>query len=162
MAESESLARGIAHMAGVLGHPEFPSGTRAVLRRSDPRFEPPLAFYRFAFQHLPNDWDAGGDDALKRWVTIVAGMALLSPGAHEPNRGFGHALRDALYSESRLERLLEARKGTRLALFLSAIRFLASKRRPFDWVEGAAFILTADPEKRVNVNLRVARGFYLS
>ena len=152
----ETLERKMGRIAGVISSDRFPTGERAALRRMAPGQPLPLCFYRFAFSYLPPGWE----HALEQWTTLIAGIALMSPNAYSPRVGFGRALAEAGYSELRLERLLAAEHNVQRTLFLRAIRFLAAKTEPFNWAEGARFLLTRDEEKREILNLRMARDFY--
>lgn len=154
-APEPSLASQVAHIAGVLGSHGFPTGERASLRRLSPG-HPSVAFYRFALRHLPGDWELHLHD----WITLVAGMALMSPTAHRPDRGLGKALADAGYSEARLERLLAAEGSTRRALLLRTVRFLGAKATPFNWSDAAQLLLVQDEDKRERLHRRIARDFY--
>ena len=116
----------------------------------------PLAFYRFAFKNLPEQWQRFLDE----WVSLVAGISLMSPNAHNPEVGLGIALADAGYSEARLERLLASTDEVRRVLFLRAVRFLSAKAKPFNWVEGAQLLLTKDKDKLEALQLSIARDFY--
>lgn len=148
----------LGSIAAVIAQPEFPSGERAALRRMNPAIPPPLAFYRFAFRHLPETWDRQE----RAWVTLVAGLSLLSPHAHRPGLPAGRALADAGLSEGRLGRLLAADGDTMLALLLRLARFLRAKVQPLDWTDLAVLILSTDPAKREQSRLRIAREYYRS
>lgn len=158
-ANFDELAKTIGHIAGMLGHEQFPTGERAALRRMTPGQSLPLAFYRFALQHLPPSWEASADSR-RDWATLVAGIALMSPGAHRPERPLGKALAGEKYAESRLERLLSARGDVRRILLLRAVRFLAAKHAPFNWLDAARLLLVRDPEKREAVHRQIARDYY--
>lgn len=158
-APEASLWHEIGHVAGVLGNASFPPGDRAALRRMASDQRPPLGFYRFAASHLPGGWDRDAD-AIRDWVTIVAGIAVMSPDAHQPSRGLGAALAEAGYAESRLERLLGSEDDVRRTLLLRAARFLAAKSLRGNWVDGAQLLLARDPEAREAIHRRVARDFY--
>lgn len=153
---AEPLEAVIGRMAAVISSSTFPTGDRAALRRMVPAPPIPLTFYRFALNYCPSNWQYQRDD----WLAITAGIALMSPAAHDPRVGLGAALARHGYSEARLERLLGARGEVRRILFLRAVRFLAAKVQPFNWVEGARFLLTSDAEKREELNFRIARDFY--
>lgn len=155
----KSLADTIGHLAGVISSDRFPTGERAALRRMTPGQLIPLAFYRFALRHLPEWWDYS-HDSRKDWTTLVAGIAIMSPNAHRPERRFGTALAEAGYAESRLERLLSAEGDVRRILLLRTARFLAAKTMACNWVEGAQLLLTRDVVKRENVHRRIAKDFY--
>ena len=90
----------------------------------------------------------------------MAGIAITSPNAHNLEVGFGTALADTNYSETRLERLLAAKDETRRELFLRAVRFLAAKVKAFNWVDSARFLFTKDDEKLEELKLSIARDFY--
>ncbi|BCX82600.1 CRISPR system Cascade subunit CasB [Methylomarinovum caldicuralii] len=153
-----SLPGVIGHIAGVIGSDRFDTGERAALRRMAPGHPPPLAFYRFALRHLPEDWERNLED----WKTLVAGIALMAPHAHRPRQSLGRVLGESGYSEARLERLLASEGNTRRLLLLRAARFLGSKTLPCDWCDGARLLLTRDAEKRETVHRRIARDFYLA
>jgi len=146
----------ITRMAAVICSSRFPTGDRAALRRMVPGHPVPLTFYRFAFSYCPENWQSYREE----WISIVAGMALMNPNAHDPHMGLGSALAKTNYSEARLERLLDSNGAVRRLLFLRTVRFLAAKLQPFNWVEGARFLLTSDAEKREALNARIARDFY--
>lgn len=155
-APEETLQQLMGKIAGIICSDKFPTGERAALRRMAPGHPLPLSFYRFAFRHLPPGWEHATAD----WTTLVAGIALMSPSAYTPRTGFGAALAEAGYSELRLERLLSAEYDVRRTLFLRAIRFLSAKSKPFNWTEGARFLLTRSEGKQENLNLQIARDFY--
>lgn len=153
---SENLYQIVGRLASILENDRFPTEERATLRRMMPGQTLPLAFYRFAFKNLPEQWQRFLDE----WVSLVAGISLMSPNAHNPEVGLGIALADAGYSEARLERLLASTDEVRRVLFLRAVRFLAAKAKPFNWVEGAQFLLTKDKDKLEALQLSIARDFY--
>ena len=77
---------------------------RAALKRFSPGEHVPIEFYSFAYRYLPDGWEKSMDT----WATIVAGIAMMSPNAHNPQVRYGQALAEKRYSEARLERLLQA------------------------------------------------------
>lgn len=154
-APEETLEQKTGRIAGILSSDRFPTGERAALRRMAPGYPPPLSFYRFAFSHLPAGWERNADD----WTALVAGLALMSPNAFNTSIGLGRALAEAGYSELRLERLLSAENVVRRTLFLRAVRFLSVHAKPFNWGEGARFLLTGS-DRQATVNYRIARDFY--
>lgn|SRR5690554_6233312 len=154
----ENLASRIAHLGGILASSQFPTGDRASLRRMSLDQPLPMTFYRFAHRHLPEDWELRWQD----WVTLVAGMAIMSPKAHRPDRGLGRALAEAGYSEARLERLLAAEGDTRRLLLLRVARFASAKGTPFNWTDAARLLFTMESEKRENLHRQIARDFYAS
>lgn len=156
-AEDDLVGR-IAHVARVIGSPDFPTGDRAALRRMSPGQPLPMAFYRFALRHLPENWET----RLADWVTLVAGMAIMYPSIHRPDQGLGAALAEAGYAEARLERLLASEGDTRRSLLLRAARFAGAKGIAFNWADGARLLLTSDAEKREELHRRIARDFYIS
>ena len=83
----ESSGWGIARIAGVLSGERFPTGTRAALKRFSPGEHVPIEFYSFAYRYLPDGWEKSMD----AWATIVAGIAMMSPNAHNPQVRYGQA-----------------------------------------------------------------------
>lgn len=156
-ASESSLSTHIGRIAGTICNDRFPTGDRAMLRRMTPGAAPPLRFYRFALDvGFPGNWEHQVAD----WMTIVAGIALMSPNAHRPDVGFGKALAESRFSESRLERLLASEHMTRRTLLLRAVRFLAGKNAPMNWNQAAQLLLTKDVMVREQVHRRIARDFY--
>lgn len=153
-----SLSGVIGHIAGVIGSDRFDTGERAALKRMAPGHPPPLAFYRFALRHLPEDWERNLED----WKTLVAGMALMAPHAHQPKQSLGRMLGESGYSEARLERLLASGADTRRLLLLRAARFLAAKTLPCDWCDVARLLLSRDTKKREAIHRHIAKDFYLA
>jgi CRISPR system Cascade subunit CasB len=154
--QASSLASSIGHIVAILDAEHFPTGDLATLRRLSPSSPPSLTFYRFAFKHLPDNWEANRD----AWQTLVAGIALLCPKPHRPDRSVGQALAEAGYSEKRLERLLAAEGETLHTLLLRAVRFLAAKNEACNWVDFARLLLSVDSAKQEQARLTIARNFY--
>lgn len=151
-----ALASSIGHIAATLDARHFPTGDHAALRRLHPGLPPSLAFYRFAFKHLPEYWESQRN----AWMTLVTGIALMCPKPHRPDRPAGLALAEAGYSEKRLERLLAAEGDTLHTLLLRAVRFLAAKNAACNWVDFARLLLTKDADKLENARLRIAKDYY--
>jgi CRISPR system Cascade subunit CasB len=151
-----SLNKHIGHIAAVISNKRFPTGERAALRRMSPGQPPPLVFYHFAFNYLPENWEHNMTD----WMTLVAGIALMSPNAHQANRGVGIALAKAGFSEARLERLLMSEGNTRRLLLLRAARFLNAKISPCNWTEFARLLFVKNEESRDILHRHIARDFY--
>jgi len=155
----QSLAGIIGRIAALIGSDRFSTGERAALRRMAPGQPLTLAFLRFAHRHLPEHWHRSRD-AIDDWVTVVAGIALMSPNAHRPDRGLGTALAESGYAESRLERLLASRGHARRVLLLRAARFLAAKNSAFNWVESAQLLLTKDPDRQEALHRGIAGDYF--
>lgn len=152
----QSLSSVVGRIAAVIGSEDFPTGDRARLRRLAPGESPPLAFYRFAFRHLPEGWDRNQP----AWITLVSGLALMSPRPHQPGRHAGQVLAESGYSEMRLERLLAADYATLYTLLLRAVRFLAAKGEKCDWLDLSPLLFSRESSKREEARLRIARDFY--
>ena len=159
--QSQRLDSLIPKISAIIGSEGVSTGQRAALRRMTPRQPPPLAFYSFAVNCLPDGWDRN-NESRKDWVTIVGGIALMSPNSHDPKRGLGRALSESEYSEARLQRLLsDSATGDVLRfLVLRASRFLAAKLTPFDWVQGSALLLTRDQDRLDSIREQIAKDFY--
>ena len=155
-AYTSTLASNIGHIAATLSAGHFPAGDLATLRRLGPNSPPSLTFYRFAFKHLPDNWENNRD----AWQILVAGIALMCPKPHRLERSAGQALAEAGYSEKRLERLLAAEGDTLHTLLLRAVRFLAAKNETCNWVDFARLLLSVDSAKQEQARLATARNFY--
>jgi CRISPR system Cascade subunit CasB len=148
------LAQTVGRIAKVITADDFPTGERAQLKRLDPDGPPSLAFYRFAFRHLPEGWES----RQAAWMTLIAGMTLMGRNPHRPDRPTGQALAESGYSEARLERLLAAEDETLRTLLLRAVRFLTAKNESCNWTDfGFLLGLRGDPER---ARLTIARSFY--
>jgi len=153
----QGLGAVLARVASEVGRDTFSTGTRAALRRMRPEHPPPLVFYRLASDFLPGNWEA----TLPEWVTLIAGVALMSPGAHERSAAMGAVLAQEGYAEARLERLLSAQGATLRTLALRCTRFLASRGSPFNWMDMARLLLARDAGRREEINRKIAKDFYL-
>jgi CRISPR type I-E-associated protein CasB/Cse2 len=118
-----------------------------------------VAFYRFAMRFLPDEWDRGSE-SVDDWVTVVGGLALLSPGGHDPHHPLGRGLADLQYSEARLERLLAAEGPVLRTLVIRMARFLAAKGRSVNWADAARLVLTHDASAREQLRRLIASDFY--
>lgn len=154
--EQPSLAAVIGRVARIICSDGFPTGDRAKLRRMAPGQPLPLVFTRFALAHLPESWERQAED----WAALLAGIAIMAPNAHNPQRRLGQALAEAGYSEARLERLLNADGETLRTLFLRGVRFLAAKATPFHWRDAADLLLTRDDTKREHISQQIAKDFF--
>jgi CRISPR system Cascade subunit CasB len=151
---SRTLAQTTALVARVIGAEDFPAGERARLKRWSPGNEPSLAFYRFAFRYLPEDWE----HKPPMWTTLLAAVALMCPDPHRPDMPLGRALADTGYAEARLERLLAADGDTLQTLLLRAARFLRAKNAGCNCTDFAYLLgLRGDPQ---GARLRIARDYY--
>lgn len=151
-----SLGQTVTEIAAVVAHEGFPTGDRAALKRLNPSGSPNVAFYRFAFRHLPDGWER----SQQGWMALVAGVALMCPRPHRADRPAGMALAEVGYAEARVERLLAAEGDTLRTLLLRAARFLAAKSASVNWTDFARLLLAVDPSKREAARLRVARDYY--
>lgn len=153
-----SLAHTVGRLAGVIGHPHYPAGDRASLKRWAPGQPLPLAFYRLWLRHVGEDLP--GEAQTPLWMTLVWGLATLGASSHRPDRPLGQALAESGYAEARLERLLGAPDELRIELFMSTARFLAARNDAFDWLDAARFLLSTDVHVRERVCRRIAESFF--
>lgn len=137
----------------------LPTSDRAALRRLHPLQPVPLVFYRFAIRTLPDDWDADPENE-KNWMTLVGGISLMAPLAHNPERTLGRALASTNYAEIRVERLLSSYGDTQRTLLLRAVRFLDAKSTSFNWADAARLLFTRDPDRRASVRRKIAQDYY--
>jgi CRISPR system Cascade subunit CasB len=144
----------VGRLVAVLGAEDYPTGDRAMLKRMGPGSPPPLAFYRFAYRHLPEGWEHRRED----WMTLVAGLALLGAGGHRSDCRAGQVLAGSGYSEKRLERLLASEGGALHTLLLRAVRFLAAKGAAVNWRDFADLLgLFGDQDRG---RTRIARDYF--
>jgi CRISPR system Cascade subunit CasB len=153
-----SLGERVAKLAALIASTHYPTGDRAALRRWAPGQPVPMAFYRLWLHHL--DSELPPESQTMAWMALVWGLAAMGQKAYDAGRPFGQALAKSKFSEGRLDQLLSAPEDARIDLFMSAVRFLASKGEGFDWTEGARFLLTEDAEKRETLHRRLAADFY--
>ena len=148
------LAQAIAYLAGVIDSDDFPPGERASLRRWAPGEPPSLGFYRFAFRHLPDNWERRGEE----WMTFLTCLALMCPRPHRPDVPLGTALAQTGYAESRLERLLATEGRALHILLLRAARFLRAKNAGCNCIDIAD--LLGIRSSAAKSRLRIARSYY--
>lgn len=164
MSESEpTLQSVVAGLAGTIGHPDFPSGDLAELRRLRPQ-NPPPAFWRLLVDRTPKDMRTGAA-AERRWAVLMQGMAIMAPNVHAPKRSLGRALaavgsQDT--AEARLLRLLRS-QGEQLEDQIRILaRQLAASESPVDWTGVARLLFATSPEGHDAACRSLARDFYAS
>lgn len=148
----------IARLAAVICGDVISNGDRALLKRWAPPQPVPLVFYRLWLRNL--DGNLPSERATPTWMLIAWGLALMGRSAHRPGRSLGQALAESGFSDTRLERLLDAPQDVLPDLFMSAVRFLASKDAAFDWVDAASLLLARESGKRESVRRRIATSYY--
>lgn len=148
----------VARLAGILSASHYSNGDRAALRRWSIGQPLPLGFYRLWLRHAEQELPA--ETHAEVWMVLVWGLATMGAEAHRPGRPFGRALAESGYSEARVERLLSASEGPRIELFMSTIRFLASKGEAFDWLDAAVFLLASDGSVRERAHRRIAQAYF--
>lgn len=117
-----------------------------------------MAFVEFAVKNMSGiNWERNP----KGWKLIVQGMAMMAPNNHDPKQPLGKVLAELKYSELRLKRLLEAPDEIRFELVMRVILFLKSKGKAVNWIDIARLLLTKDASKRDNLNIEIAKAFYL-
>lgn len=167
------------HFAGVIAtYPEHDRGALADLRRMDPDSDDPAVLWRLlASRDL---LDTANPEMERKWALILHGIALMtrtagtdldSRSAHSRNMPVGRALylggesarATAFYSETRFNRLLNAREDMLRVLLGRMFRMAAAGRVTFNWWEMANFIRNADfgdGEAAEVSRRRLARDYY--
>lgn len=165
-------------MAGAIAqYAEHRRGDLAELRRMDPDEPNAAAFWRLMGQYdLLNNSEA----IERKWGLIIHGIALMTPTgggegdtgtAHNGSMPVGRALylggesqrSAALYSESRLNRLLTSGGPMMRTLLARMFRMLAAGGVTFNWREMAQYILNEglDDDAAFEQNRRrIAREYY--
>ncbi len=184
-ATAESIQRGeeqtpsmpeiAVSMAGYVAQlAQHDRGGFAALRRMNPDAPDVPSFWRVMAHY--DQLNRGAELELK-WALILHGIALMTPtqssdgarSAHDGLTPVGRALfvgtgeqgSAALYSESRLSRLLNARGPILRSLLSRMFRMLGAKGVTFNWREMARFILYEDhPEWGDESRRRIARWYY--
>lgn len=148
---------------------DMDSGDHAGLRRMDP-CEPnvPIFWELISGRLMPPNPD------IAKWGLIMHGIALMSHGAgsaHDSTTPIGRALYEgdgnssvALYSDSRLTKLLSARGSMLHQLLARMFRMLGNKRCAFNWRNMAWFILNEgyNEESAEAARVEIARAYYRS
>lgn len=156
----QDLSTRISKLSGVLSSNHFPSADRAALKRYVPGQPPSMAFYRLWLRHLSENLPS--EEQTQAWALIVWGLCFMGAHAHRTDQPLGKALAEQGYSEARLERLLAAGEDNRPDFFASLVRFLASKGAGFNWIDAAFLLLSRDPDRREEINRRIAANYYRS
>ena len=148
------------HFAGVIAtYPDHDRGALADLRRMDPDSDDPAVLWRLlASRDL---LDNSNREVERKWALILHGIALMtrtaaadlnSRSAHNRDVPVGRALylgsestrATAFYSETRFNRLLNAREDMLRVLLGRMFRMAAGGGVTFNWREMANFIRNAD------------------
>ena len=169
------------HFAGVIAtYPEHGQGRGelADLRRMDPDNDDPAVLWRLlASRDL---LDTANHDVERKWALILHGIALMtrtagadmnSRSAHNRGLPVGRALylggessrATGFYSETRFNRLLNAREDMLRVLLGRMFRMAAAADVTFNWWEMANFIRNADfgdGEAAERSRRRMARDYY--
>lgn len=135
-------------------------GVLAELRRMRPG-QPPAPFWEKMAEY---DLDPNKEE---EWALVMQGIAIMTPregSAHRDGMPVGRALylggernrSGPYYSESRFNRLLNARGDALRPLLVRMFRMMASVGQPFDWREMASFVLHPSDAARN----RLARNYY--
>ena len=153
----------------------FPRGDLAELRRMDPDSDTPAVLWRLlASRDL---LDTANPEVERKWALILHGIALMtgaeldSRSAHNRAMPVGRALylgggtsrATAFYSETRFNRLLNAREDMLHVLLGRMFRMAAAGGVTFNWWEMANFIRNADfgdGEAAELSRRRLARDYY--
>ena len=161
--------------AGRMSGADFPRGDLAGLRRMQSDRPDVTAFWRLMAQE-----DLLGSPELEsKWSLIIHGIALMTPtgsgnadghSAHDGSMPVGRALflggdpqrNTALYSETRLNRLLTARGPMLRTLLSRMFRMTAASGVSFNWREMSRFVLNEgrDEEAAEQSRRRIARDYY--
>ena len=172
---SRSWGNIAVNFTGQMARADFRRGDLAELRRMNPDGPYPAAFWKLLAQY-----DLLGSHTLEsKWALILHGIALMTPTstgdgnartAHDGHSPVGRALylggesqrTSALYSETRLNRLLTARGPMLQTLLARMFRMLAAANVSFNWREMAQFILNEGygQEAAEQGRRRIARAYY--
>ena len=167
------------HFAGVIAtYPDHDRGALADLRRMDPDSDDPAVLWRLlASRDL---LDNSNREVERKWALILHGIALMtrtagadrdSRSAHNGGMPVGRALylggessrATGFYSETRFNRVLNAREDMLRVLLGRMFRMAAATGITFNWWEMANFIRNADfgdDDAAESSRRRLARDYY--
>ena len=167
------------HFAGVIAtYPDHDRGALADLRRIDPDSDDPAVLWRLlASRDL---LDNSNREVERKWALILHGIALMtrtagadrdSRSAHNGGMPVGRALylggessrATGFYSETRFNRVLNAREDMLRVLLGRMFRMAAAAGITFNWWEMANFIRNADfgdDDAAESSRRRLARDYY--
>ena len=167
------------HFAGVIAtYSDHDRGALADLRRMDPDSDDPAILWRLlASRDL---LDTANTELERKWALILHGIALMtrtagtdlnSRSAHNRDMPVGRALylggeisrATGFYSETRFNRLLNAREDMLRVLLVRMFRMAAAAGVTFNWWEMANFIRNADfgdDDAAESSRRRLARDYY--
>jgi CRISPR system Cascade subunit CasB len=155
--DSIHLANLIGKISRIISGDDFPNGDRARLRRMNPgTTQPPNAFYRFAFAHLPEGWERSSCE----WEVTIAGLAIMHPFMHDVHVQTGKALAESMYSEQRLERILAAEGDVLYTLILRLARYMSAKAQAINWAELARLLFCKESQLADRARLKIARDYF--
>ena len=171
--ESRSWGDIAVSLSGQMARADFRRGDLAELRRMNPDGPNAAAFWK-----LLAPYGLLGSNTLEcKWALILHGISLMTPTgdgnartAHAGHNPVGRALylggdsqrSSALYSETRLNRLLMAQGPMLRTLLARTFRMLAAANVSFNWREMATFILNEgyDQQAAEQGRRRIARAYY--
>lgn len=156
----------VYRLVSEIGSPVFPRGNLAELRRMNPEEPDSTAFYQ-----LMGARGLLRNEALEtKWATIIHGIALMTPTAHDSGTPVGEALFEggdpnrtsAFYSRLRLNRFLKSEGSVLVTLTKQLFLMMKAASQPFDWREMTTFILSegVDPDKAEESRRMIARSYY--
>ena len=165
------------HFAGVIaGYPDYNRGELADLRRMDPDNDTPAVLWRLlASRDL---LDNANREVERKWALILHGIALMTrtagsdasarsahsrtPVGRALYQGGESARGSGFYSETRFNRLLNAREDMLRVLLARMFRMAASAGVTFNWWEMAQFIRNSDFDEDAAEasRRRLAREYY--
>lgn len=162
-----SLRDVVQAIAGGIAHQVVPPSDLGQMRRARPGDLGGPAFWKIAVSHLepagmlPPPDAPWRDEAERRWVTIVAGMAEMA-GRHRRGRRLGRVLAENDLSEARVLRLLRATDQPLLATVRAVTHQLAASGSAVDWGDLAQLVTSDGEPWGEGVRRRIAEDFYRS
>lgn len=158
MSTSDALAGAIGRLDHWLSQ-KHRRGDVAEIRRLNTESPDRPAFWKAISACLPDD-RALSEDEERRWARVLAGMARMAPGGHDPHARLGVTLCEAGWSELRLSKLLSAPGESASILIRRLASFLAAREMRVNWIELAALLLATHPDKVESIRRRVASDYY--
>lgn len=162
---AEALREAVRQLGWKIDHDVLAPGDLAALRRARPGDLGGPAFWKLAVDHLepagllPAPSAPWRDDAERRWVVIVAGMAEMA-GQHARGRRLGRVLAEVGVSEARVLRLLRAEGEALLQTVRPIVHQLATAGARLDWTDLADLVTSDGRPWQTEVRRRIALDYY--
>jgi CRISPR system Cascade subunit CasB len=162
MLSSEELSDAVAMLVGQVH--ELDNGPRAELRRATPRSPWSAALWRLLAKLPEHAWSWDEERRAqeeRRWSVLLAAMAASSGLSDAAPQRMGATLKEASYSELRLNRLLRAEEDKLFDQVRAMAATLESKGFAPNWYQLARLLFVdASTDAGESIRRQIARDYY--